>query len=111
MLVAIIIVLGVLAALVGVAVLAKRPPPCVATHEEFAKAIEDFLEATGGDHDWDDFLHWRIADPFLESVRKKCGDIYEEYPATEKGHYCSDEGTEVLRGLLKEVRAKASLAK
>jgi hypothetical protein len=106
MLVTIIIILGVLAALVGGAVLAKPRPPFVATHEEVAKAIEDFLQATGGDHDWDDFLNWRIADPFLESVREKCGDIYEEYPATEKGHYCGDEGVEVLRGLLKEVRTK-----
>jgi hypothetical protein len=78
-----------------------------ATHADVAKEIENFINGTGKEHDWDDFLHWSISDPFLEKVRKKCEDVYDEYPATEKGHYCSSEGLEVLRMLLDEVKRKS----
>lgn len=104
--------IAILVICLGVAVfllafVSKRKLTYATTHEEVAKAIEDFLEERGGDHDWDDFLHWNITDLYLESVRKKCCDIYDEYPATKDGHYCSEEGFKVLRELLDEVRAKS----
>jgi hypothetical protein len=86
----------------------KPPEAFDVSPEEVAIAIEDFVEGRGGDHDWDDFLHWKIADPFLESVRKKCEEVFHEYRATQKGYYCSDEGVKVLRALLRDVRAKAT---
>ncbi len=104
--VALLIILGVAAALFGAAILAKKRAPVAVTHEEVATTIERFLDGTCGDHDWDDFLHFSIADPYLELVRKKCDSVFLEYPATQKGHYCSDKGTEVLRQLVVEVRTR-----
>jgi hypothetical protein len=86
----------------------KTPEAFDVSPEEVAIAIEGFVEGRGGDHDWDDFLHWKIADPFLESVRKKCEEVTDKYPATQKGHYCSEEGVQILRALSKDVRAKAT---
>jgi hypothetical protein len=106
MITAAIFIVCLFLALVLLAFGSRKPEVIPATHEQVAKALEDFIEDKGGDHDWDDFLHSPIKDSFLESVRKRCEDVFDEYPAKEKGFYCSDEGMRVLRGLLDEVRAK-----
>ncbi len=85
----------------------KKTQPISATSEEVATSIENFVEGRGGDHDWDDFLHFPLTDTYLESVRKKCDSVFTEYPATLKGHYCSDAGTAVLRALAADVRSRA----
>ena len=69
--------------------------------EEVAVEIENFLEGKGGDWDWDDFLSVRQKDPYLDRVRIKCDTLP---PAGNEGGYCSEEGYEVLRNLVKELR-------
>ncbi|WP_374471554.1 hypothetical protein [Phenylobacterium sp.] len=39
------------------------------TPEEVVGFIEDFLEGTGGDWDWDEFESVPITDPTLEAIR------------------------------------------
>ena len=75
------------------------------TPAEVANIIEQFLEGTGGQWDWDDFCSIRIADPELDRVRLSCCVLSEKYPATEKSHYCSNEGFEVMRRLITELRS------
>ncbi len=75
-------------------------------YEAAASTIEAFLDGTIGPSDWDDFTSIKQTDPLLESVRLRCSSVYEEYPATEKGHYCNNDGFQVLRELAQNVRAK-----
>ena len=72
--------------------------------EEAAVEIEKFLEGKGGDWDWDDFITISQKDPYLDRVRIKCSSVFYDYPAGKEGGYCSEEGYEVLRNLVKELR-------
>ena len=75
------------------------------TKSEVAGIIERFLDGTSGKWDWDDFCSFSIADPYLDSVRIRCAELDVAYPPTEKGHYCSRAGFEVMRELVAELRA------
>jgi hypothetical protein len=75
-------------------------------YEEAANAIEAFVDNRGGPLDWDDFTSGKERDSYLEAVRIRCCTMPDEYPTKQKGHYCSDEGMQVLRALAAEVRAK-----
>ena len=55
------------------------------TKEEVAQYIEDFLLGKGGDWDCDDFISIRIKNsPELESIRQKCGQLPDLYPAIDR---------------------------
>ena len=60
------------------------------TKQEAAIYIENFLLDRGGEWDWDDFTSFRIADPELDAIRVRCGQLYDEpnYP----GRYCGPDG-------------------
>lgn len=75
------------------------------TKSEVADYIEQFLNGTGGKWDWDDFTSVRIADDYLETVRIQCRELWLAYPPLEKGHYCSEAGFEIMRGLVATLRA------
>ena len=75
-------------------------------YEDAASEIEAFVEGRGGEWDWDDFTSTSKPDAFLESVRNRCDAVYDEFPATQKGRYCSDEGFDVLRSLARDVRER-----
>jgi hypothetical protein len=72
------------------------------TRAAVADVIEQFLDGTGGEWDWDDFCSVRIADPELDAIRIRCISFHDEHPSP-KG-YCSPEGYEVMRGLVKALR-------
>jgi hypothetical protein len=74
------------------------------TKPEVAGIIEQFLDGTGGEWDWDDFCSFSIADSYLDSVRIRCTELCLTYPPTEKGHYCSEAGLEIMRELAAELR-------
>lgn len=74
------------------------------TREEIATIIERFLDGTGGKWDWDDLCSVKIEDPDLDHVRVLCSSTCITYPPTEKGHYCSSQGREYLRGLAQRLR-------
>ena len=65
--------------------------------EQVAVTIQNFLDGSGGQWDWDDFLSFQIEDPKLEEIRERCNGLSEEFPATEAGHYCGPGGVEVMR--------------
>ena len=51
--------------------------------EEVAGFIRDFIEGTGGDWDWDDFISVPIKDPKLETIRDEATMV--ELPVTATG--------------------------
>ncbi len=75
------------------------------TKLEVADIIERFLNGTGGEWDWDDFTSFGITDAYLDSVRIQCAELNLTYPPTTKGHYCSEAGLEIMRGLVATLRA------
>ncbi len=80
----------------------------LAEYDQAATIIEAFVEDRAGKWDWDEFTSIKKKDAFLESVRARCVSVFNDYPAKEAGRYCSPEGLEVLRRLVKELREKTS---
>jgi hypothetical protein len=74
------------------------------TRLEVADIIEQFLNGTGGEWDEDDFCSHRIRDLELDSVRLRCTGLRDIYPSTNKEHYCSDAGSEIMRAMVTELR-------
>jgi hypothetical protein len=58
--------------------------------------LQDFLNESGGDWDWDDFTSVPITDPTLERIREEAANL--DLPLTE-------DGLSKLRCLLEQVRA------
>jgi hypothetical protein len=67
--------------------------------EDVAGFIQDFIEGTGGDWDWDDFISVSIKDPKLESIRKQASMI--DLPVT-------PSDIETLKKLLAEAEILAA---
>lgn len=79
-------------------------------NEDVLNVIKSFVNGTGGEWDWDDFISIPIKDdPFLEEIRKKCAALPEEFPANKKGQYCSEEGFEVLKGYIRMLEVPGTL--
>ena len=75
------------------------------TKVEVADIIEQFLSGSGDEWDWDDFCSHKIADVELDSVRIRCRQLSLIYPPTEREHYCSEAGFEIMRAMITELRA------
>lgn len=71
--------------------------PSKLTAEEVARYLRDFLDGTGGEWDWDDFISIRLADPDLESIRQRAATV--ALPI-------SDDGRRSLLALLSEAEAQ-----
>lgn len=75
---------------------------------DVAKILEDFLQATGEPWDWDDFTQGMspLRDPNLESIRRRCASLAKEFPPTQPGWYCGEEGLKVLQSYVADLRKK-----
>lgn len=71
---------------------------------EMADIIERFVDGICGPWDWDDFCSFPIVDPALDAIRVRCIGLPQEFPSSQKGHYCSEAGIAVLREMVKELR-------
>jgi hypothetical protein len=76
------------------------------TPEEVCKAIDSFVNGTGGAWDWDDFLYAPIKDPYLKELRDKCFNLRDEYPSRNPNEYCNEVGLKILEELLSDLRTK-----
>jgi hypothetical protein len=65
---------------------------------EVVKYLRDFMDGTGGDWDWDDFISIQIADPRLEAIREVAAAL--DLPM-------SDDETGPLEALIAEAEAIA----
>lgn len=65
-----------------------------------AKSIRDFLEGSGGEWDWDDFTSCPMADPRLDSIRRRAAAV--ELPVQPEGiatlQQLAVEAEELMRG-------------
>jgi hypothetical protein len=75
------------------------------TREEVVKTLEEFINGTGRQWDWDGFTSMRLDDPELEAIRQKCVALPAEFPPTTRGAYCSDAGLQVMRDLVRDLRS------
>lgn len=70
--------------------------------------IEAFVEGTGGDWDWDDFCSLQIENRELDAIRIKCCQLDDTHPPVVRGHYCNDEGIDILREMVRNLRGLPS---
>jgi hypothetical protein len=76
------------------------------TPEEVVDTIDGFISGTGRQWDWDGFTSIRIDDPELETIRKKCLALPNEYPPSTTKEYCSAAGMQVMRDLVQSLRSE-----
>ena len=74
------------------------------TKLEVANIIESFVEGTGGRWDWDDFCSLAIENRELDAIRVKCCNLSFTHPPVAKGHYCNDQGIQILREIITNLR-------
>jgi len=78
------------------------------TGNDIADIIQRFLDGALRDSwEWDDFISVPLADPVLETVRRRCADLREEFPAPTADMYCGPGGHDVLRRLIARLRDQA----
>jgi hypothetical protein len=75
------------------------------TREQVAKIIEDFLEGTGGEWDWEAFTDgYPLSDSRLEEIRLRSMSLPTEFPPTTRREYTNEQGRHILRQYVKELR-------
>jgi hypothetical protein len=82
----------------------RRTKPLQESPDEVATQIEAFVDNTGGTYDWDDFISFELADPYLENVRQLCIATNSRYPTGDGKGWCNEQGLAVLRQLAADVR-------
>ena len=85
----------------------------MARHLSYAEArqyaimsIRDFLEGTGKEWDWGDFISIPTGFSDLEALQNLCADLSTTHP--HPAHYCSEEGFTLLRQKPEELERDAS---
>lgn len=73
---------------------------------EIADIIERFINGRGSSWEWDDFISVPIKDPELDKIREHCSRLPNEFPPSKKGEYISEEGLEVLKQYVKQLKEK-----
>ena len=86
-----------LAMVAGVLALFSRPMK--RTEPEVAWILNEFLAGTITTSEWDEFVSFEIIDPKLEAIRKRCKDLWRQFPAPE-GQATSDGESAAIRELL-----------
>ena len=72
---------------------------------EVAQILEDFVEGNGNPYSWDGFtLGMTLDDDYLDSIRKRCVGLSEEFPPSSKHEYCNPQGIQVIRAYIQELR-------
>lgn len=75
---------------------------------DVAKMLEDFVDGTGGQWDWDDYTSAMSYsdDPYLQEVQQRMVNLDTEFPSGGRG-YCGESGIEIIRAYVKELRHRA----
>jgi hypothetical protein len=75
------------------------------TKREVSRILENFIDGKGDRWDWDDFVSGlSLEDDYLEKIRTRCDGLSEEFPPDKPGEYCNEQGREVIRGYIRELR-------
>lgn len=76
------------------------------SNQEVAQILEDFLEGKGSRWAWDDFtLGMSFEDKNLEEIRSRCVGLSQEFPPDNPNEFCNEQGRNVIRGYVKQLRA------
>jgi hypothetical protein len=75
--------------------------------EEVADTIEGFINGTGDQWAWDEFISIRLDEPELEAVRQKCVAIRDQFPPTDPKAYCGEAGLGAMRQIVQDLRARS----
>jgi hypothetical protein len=75
---------------------------------DIADTLEAFLEGRAGKWDWDDFISLPIANERLEKIRSRCAQLDSEFPPDKPGHFCGENGLEILRAYFSVLRQPAA---
>jgi hypothetical protein len=76
---------------------------------EVADIIQHFLDGTGDQWAWDNFISGRrFKDRDLEEVRRQCDSMSAWHPATKPGYYCNDDGLFLLKSIADDLRKRAA---
>jgi hypothetical protein len=75
----------------------------VDTKADVADIIERFLDGSGGEWNWDDFLSSPIGNPELDQVRQRCNATRDD---TYTNQWCGPEGIADLRRIVAELRGE-----
>ena len=77
---------------------------------EVAKILEDFLEGKGNPLAWDGFTQGSSFDDFdnerLEQIRQRCARLDQEFPPEKPGEFCNQQGRDVIRSYIEELRSR-----
>jgi hypothetical protein len=72
---------------------------------EVAQLLADFLTGKAHPLAWDGFtLGSQFDDERLEQIRLRCAGLSQEFPPEKRGEYCNEQGLEVIRGYIAELR-------
>jgi len=75
------------------------------TREHVAAILEDFLEGRGSKWAWDDFISgMSFEDEYLETIRRRCDGLGQEFPPEKEGEYCNAKGRELIREYIRQLR-------
>jgi hypothetical protein len=74
--------------------------------EEVAQILDDFLAGTGSPVAWDGFtLAMCLENDSLEKIRLRCLGLSEEFPPEHRNEYCNQQGRDVIREYIKQLRS------
>ena len=77
------------------------------SNQEVAQILEDFLQGKGNPLAWDGFtLGMSIEEKHLEQIRIQCAGLSQEFPPDHANEYCNEQGRDVIRGYIKQLRAQ-----
>jgi len=99
----VIVILGLVAAFVILKVLARNKR-YKRTSAEVADLLEAFLLPTGDPGAFDTLTSFPLEDEELEKIRVRCANLDSEFPPEAKGRFCSEEGLEVIRDYISQLR-------
>lgn len=74
------------------------------TKVDVANEIAAFLAGHSGEGQWDEFISLRLSDPELDAVRLLCAKLPELDPPVDRGHYCGEQGMEILARLADDLK-------
>jgi len=79
------------------------------TYTDVAKMLENFVDGTGGQWDWDDYISLLSYpdDPYLQAVQERMINLSSEFPSGGQG-YCGEEGLAVIRDYVRDLRHRAA---
>jgi len=74
-------------------------------NQEVAQILEDFLLGRGRPLAWDGFtLGMSFDNEDHEKIRIRCLRLSEEFPPENPNEYCSEQGRNVIRDYIKQLR-------